>query len=54
MTRWKLIDVRYDLRIFRKAAVSDDGKSMYAFRAMTTIDASPQQLDHVIMALPQT
>ena len=47
--RWKLIDTRYDMRVFRKAAVSDDGKQMYAFRAMTIIDAAPSLLESVIM-----
>ena len=52
-TRWKLEDVRYDMRIFRKAATGEDGSSMYAFRAMTTIEAPPHVLDQVIMSFAQ-
>jgi hypothetical protein len=53
-TRWKLVDVCYDMRIFQKAAIGDDGSAMYAFRAMTTLDCSPLLVEQVIMNFANT
>ena len=47
--RWRLIDVAYDMRLFRKASQSNEGKNMYSYRAMTIIDCSPQDCANVIM-----
>lgn len=47
--RWKLADVRFDMRVFRKLAAGENGKSLYAWRAVTTIDCPPAVLSNVIM-----
>lgn len=48
-TRWKLTEVRSGVRVFRKAALADDGTSAHAFRAMTTVNASPSTLAALVM-----
>ncbi len=75
-TRWKLIDVRYDMRIHRKLVAGENGsacdgqcrgrvcfllimcvcyrKSLYAYRAVTTLECSPQTLSNVIMNTSHT